>query len=239
LSFERVKDFDFSTAMLWIDARHDYGEVRQVALGYLENRMHVLCFTETSKGIRVISFRRANARGGMQEPKPLVDEDGGVRELLIEDIRGFRPIAEVASSELAAKLGVRAEQAASATDEVRFLARRQGEARKIAAEYYPFRCCVICGLQLAASLTVAHLDHKPGNNDPDNLAYLCGTHHWMYDAGLYCIEAIKLLRAHWQKTGGKPNHKSRMKDAGVKAALSRKRSAAARKAWQTRRRSIG
>jgi hypothetical protein len=85
-------------------------------------------------------------------------------------------------------------------------------------------------LQLPASLTVAHLDHKPGNNDPDNLAYLCGTHHWMYDAGLYRIEVIKLLREHWQDTEGKPDHKPRMKDADIKAALSRKRSAAARKA---------
>jgi len=62
LSFEQAKDFNFGTALLWIDVRHDYGETRQVALGYLEGRMHVLCFTETSTGIRVISFRRANAR---------------------------------------------------------------------------------------------------------------------------------------------------------------------------------
>lgn len=45
-----------------IDDRHEYGEVRYVALGYLENRLHVLCFTEASDGIRVISFRRANDR---------------------------------------------------------------------------------------------------------------------------------------------------------------------------------
>jgi len=62
LSFERVKDFGFTTAALWIDARQDYGETRQVALGFLDDRMHVLCFTETLAGIRVISFRRANAR---------------------------------------------------------------------------------------------------------------------------------------------------------------------------------
>jgi hypothetical protein len=172
----------------------------------------------------------------MKKSKPLVDEDGEVRELLVEDMKGFRPIAEVAASSLAAKLGIQTKPAALPADEAQFLARRQGEARKVAAEHYPFRCCVVCGLQLPASLTVAHLDHKPGNNDPDNLAYLCGTHHWMYDAGLYRIEAIKLLREHWQKTAGKPDHKPRMKDAGVKAALSRKRSAAARKAWQTRRR---
>ena len=82
---------------------------------------------------------------------------------------------------------------------------------------------------------IAHLDQNGGNNDPDNLAYLCGTHHWMYDAGLYPIKAIKLLRAHWQKTKGMPDHAPRMKDAGAKAALARKRSRSARKAWDTRR----
>ncbi len=121
-----------------------------------------------------------------------------------------------------------------ATNDPRSLKRNQGEARKVAAEHW-FGCCVICGLQLPTSPTVAHLDHHAGNNDPDNLAYLCGTHHWMYDAGLYPREAIKLLRAHWKKTAGEPDHKPRMKDAGEKAARARKRSRAAKKAWETRR----
>lgn len=42
--------------------RHDYGETRYVALGQLQGRLHVLCFTETRDGIRVISFRKANER---------------------------------------------------------------------------------------------------------------------------------------------------------------------------------
>jgi hypothetical protein len=113
--------------------------------------------------------------------------------------------------------------------------RRQGEARHAAAAAYPFRCCVICGLQIGTCLTVAHLDHNPGNNVPDNLAYLCPTHHWMYDAGLYPSEAIKIVRAHWQQTRGVPSHAARMKGAGARAALTRKRSAAARKAWEARR----
>jgi uncharacterized DUF497 family protein len=32
------------------------------AIGHLENRLHVLVFTETVDGIRVISFRKANPR---------------------------------------------------------------------------------------------------------------------------------------------------------------------------------
>ena len=113
--------------------------------------------------------------------------------------------------------------------------RKQAEARRIANAAYPFRCCAVCGLQVATCLQVAHLDHRAGNNTPENLARLCPTHHWMYDSGLYPMEAIKLLQAHWQETEGKPNHKPRMKDAGAKAALTRKRRAAARKAASARR----
>jgi hypothetical protein len=96
-------------------------------------------------------------------------------------------------------------------------------------------CCAVCGLQLATCLTAAHLDHNPGNNASDNLARLCPTHHWMYDAGLYPIEAIRLLQEHWQTVRGVPSHKARMKDAGAKAALTRKRKVAARKAVATRK----
>ena len=82
--------------------RHDYGETRQIALGNLEGRMHVLCFTETSTGIRVISFRRANAREirRYEKSKPLVDDEGEVRELLVEDLRKFRPLPEVVTPRL-------------------------------------------------------------------------------------------------------------------------------------------
>ena len=62
LSFARAIDFEFTTAALAIDARREYGEVRYVAVGYLADRLHVLCFTETQFGIRVISFRKANSR---------------------------------------------------------------------------------------------------------------------------------------------------------------------------------
>ena len=62
LSFDRVADFDFETALYSVDDRHEYGETRIVAIGYLENRLHVLCFVETENGIRVISFRKANSR---------------------------------------------------------------------------------------------------------------------------------------------------------------------------------
>jgi hypothetical protein len=62
LSFEQARDFDFVTACYLLDERHHYGETRRIAVGYLEKRLHILCFVETKTGIRVISFRKANAR---------------------------------------------------------------------------------------------------------------------------------------------------------------------------------
>jgi uncharacterized protein len=62
LPFEYAAKFEFSSALVAVDDRKEYGEVRYVALGMLGERLHVLCFTEITDGIRVISFRKANSR---------------------------------------------------------------------------------------------------------------------------------------------------------------------------------
>jgi len=63
LSFERVADFDFDTSIYIHDNRKDYGETRIRALGYLDERLHVLVYVRLSaKVIRIISFRKANKR---------------------------------------------------------------------------------------------------------------------------------------------------------------------------------
>ena len=62
LSFDSAARFDFEGALYAVDQRHDYGEMRYIAMGMLGVRLHVLCFAETADGIRVISFRKANAR---------------------------------------------------------------------------------------------------------------------------------------------------------------------------------
>ena len=62
LSFERARELEFETALTLIDRRHDYGETRYIAIGYLDARLHVLCYTRVAGGIRVISFRKANPR---------------------------------------------------------------------------------------------------------------------------------------------------------------------------------
>ena len=59
ISFERVSEFEFETALFQEDDRHDYGEVRYRVIGLLEHRLHVLVMTELENGIRVISLRRA------------------------------------------------------------------------------------------------------------------------------------------------------------------------------------
>ena len=60
LSFERAADFDFATALFADHSRK--GETRRVAVGYLDGRLHLLCYTPQPDGIRVISFRKTNKR---------------------------------------------------------------------------------------------------------------------------------------------------------------------------------
>ena len=62
LPFDLVAEFEFETAHVQVDSRHEYGEARYVALGQLRGRLHVLCFSESTDGIREISFRKANDR---------------------------------------------------------------------------------------------------------------------------------------------------------------------------------
>lgn len=62
LSFECAADLDWERASIAEDSRKNYPERRFVVLGYLDDRLHVLCFTPTEGGIRVISFRKANKR---------------------------------------------------------------------------------------------------------------------------------------------------------------------------------
>jgi hypothetical protein len=89
--------------------------------------------------------------------------------------------------------------------------RKQGEARRLLADAFPFVCCGFCGQhQLTCPLEIAHLDHNAANNRLKNLARLCPTHHRQYDAGLLLPQVIRLQQDHWQVTQGKQNHKGRM-----------------------------
>jgi uncharacterized DUF497 family protein len=60
LPFELVWDFDWETAEYEEDARFSYPERRVIAIGYLGERLHFICFTMRGDVLRVISFRKAS-----------------------------------------------------------------------------------------------------------------------------------------------------------------------------------
>ena len=62
LAFEDASEFDFSAALIVEDVHRVYPERRFQALGYIEQRLHMLVFSRVAGGIRVISFRKANKR---------------------------------------------------------------------------------------------------------------------------------------------------------------------------------
>lgn len=86
------------------------------------------------------------------------------------------------------------------------------------------RCCICFCLESDASVKtdgqIAHVDHNPANNVPDNLAYLCLRHHDLYDTirsqskGLTVAE-VKLYREELYRNLG-TNSRSRGADSLVK-----------------------
>lgn len=62
LPFDLVAAFDWETAQSKEDVRFAYSERRWVSVGYIGDRLHVVCHTPIDGGIRVISFRKANVR---------------------------------------------------------------------------------------------------------------------------------------------------------------------------------
>ena len=62
LSFERVADLDWDTAVIIEDTRRDYGEFRLRVMARLDSRLHAVVVTPRGENLHVISFRRANRR---------------------------------------------------------------------------------------------------------------------------------------------------------------------------------
>ena len=44
------------------DNRFDYGEERMITMGHIDNRLHVIVYTERKDIIRIISARKANIK---------------------------------------------------------------------------------------------------------------------------------------------------------------------------------
>jgi len=74
LSFEKASDLDWDTALIIEDTRKKYSESRFVAAALLWGRLHILCFTPSADGLRVISFRKANAREVKRYEKSYFDK---------------------------------------------------------------------------------------------------------------------------------------------------------------------
>jgi uncharacterized DUF497 family protein len=62
LSFERVAELDWATAVIGEDTCHDYGEPRPLVMARLDGRLHAAVVTPRGEGLHVISFRKANRR---------------------------------------------------------------------------------------------------------------------------------------------------------------------------------
>ena len=62
LPFEMARLIDLDAALVEEDVRNEYPERRYVAYWPINDRLHILCFTPIVDGVRVISFRKANAR---------------------------------------------------------------------------------------------------------------------------------------------------------------------------------
>ncbi len=74
LPFDRASDFGWADAVYAEDVRNQYPERRFVAVGYLDERLHVLCFTPVPDGVRIISLRKANDREAKRYGKALTTD---------------------------------------------------------------------------------------------------------------------------------------------------------------------
>lgn len=48
--------------LCFTDTRRDYGEVREVGLGVIGDRLYCVVFTQRGDTMRIISLRKANSR---------------------------------------------------------------------------------------------------------------------------------------------------------------------------------
>ena len=62
LSLAEAADLDWSEALIWVDKRKDYGEIRQIGLVPMNQRLYNVVFVDKKTERRIISFRKANNR---------------------------------------------------------------------------------------------------------------------------------------------------------------------------------
>jgi uncharacterized DUF497 family protein len=62
LSLARAAELFKGRVFELLDERRDYGEIRRLAFGRIDGRLHVCVYTDRGEIRRIISLRKANAR---------------------------------------------------------------------------------------------------------------------------------------------------------------------------------
>ena len=62
LSLALASELDWDAALVWVDERFDYTELRMIALAPRTNILYYVAFVDRGAARRVISLRRANRR---------------------------------------------------------------------------------------------------------------------------------------------------------------------------------
>ncbi len=62
VSLADAMGFEWGDAVIWPDQRNDYGEMRMIGLGYINDRLFNIVFVNRGEECRIISLRKANQR---------------------------------------------------------------------------------------------------------------------------------------------------------------------------------
>lgn len=61
VSLDLARKFDFDSAQFYPDDSQDYGEVREIAIGFIAGKLYTLVFTALTESLyRVISLRESS-----------------------------------------------------------------------------------------------------------------------------------------------------------------------------------
>jgi uncharacterized DUF497 family protein len=71
ISLQDAALLDWDSALVDIDSRMDYGEVREIAYVLRDSRLYIVVFARRDDALRIISLRKANSR----EVKYYVDQN--------------------------------------------------------------------------------------------------------------------------------------------------------------------
>lgn len=62
VSLSLASELDWEAALVWVDDRFEYGELRMIALAPKTGVLYYVAFVERGEARRIISLRRANRR---------------------------------------------------------------------------------------------------------------------------------------------------------------------------------